>query len=76
VRRTTQSPKGLVVADDRREQSVRLAAMVGLVVEEMIERRRQRLFDGLRGDYGAVADRATEGLVVEAIDITADEDVL
>ena len=55
---------------------MRLAAMVGLVVEEMIERRRQRLLDGLRVDHGAIADDAVEVVAAQAGDVAADENVL
>ena len=46
---------------------MRLAAMVGLVVEEMRQRRRQRLLDGLRVDHGAIADDAVEVVGVEDV---------
>jgi hypothetical protein len=39
---------------------MRLAAMVRLVIEKMIERRGERLFDILRIDDGAIADRLRE----------------
>jgi hypothetical protein len=39
---------------------VRLAAMVRLVIEKMIERRSKRLLDILRIDNGAVSDRLRE----------------
>ena len=56
-----------VVAEDGGEQGVRLAAVVGLVVEEMVERRRQRLFDQLRVGDGLVAQRAGQPLLIEAV---------
>ena len=62
----------LLVADDRGQQCVRLAAVVGLVVEKMIERRRQRLFDVLRVDDGADSglfwSRSFVGRVCDEVD--------
>ena len=55
---------------------MRLAAVVGLVVEEMIERRRQRLLDLLRPHDGPVAERAGEVGLGQFLDIAADPLVL
>ena len=50
-------------------QGMGLAAMVGLVVEEMIECGRKLLLDIDRIDEGAKADGAGEVLVAQAFDI-------
>src|ERR1041384_6820829 len=50
----------LVVADDRRQQRMRLPAMVRLVIEEMVERGLKLLLDCLRIDESAEAERAGE----------------
>ena len=55
---------------------MRLATVMSLVVEEMIERRRQRLFDGLRVDERAVAYAADKIVVAQARDIAGDAGIL
>jgi len=42
----------------------------------MIERRHQRLLDGLRIDDRAVADGSVQGLVVEGVDVAVDKNIL
>src|SRR5690606_5927505 len=67
----------LVVAEDGGEQSMRLAAVMGLVIEKVIERRRQRLLDGfLRGGECLIAQRPRQLLLIESVDVAIDEDVL
>ena len=45
-----------VVAEHLADQCVGLATMVGLMIEEMVERRREYLLDVLRIDKGPVSD--------------------
>ena len=67
--------RGVLAAGDG-EQRVRLAAMVGLVVEEMRQRRRQRLGDVGRPGDRAVAEGAGEVGLAQAVDIGDDALVL
>jgi len=46
-----------VIAQHAADQRVGLAAMMGLMIKEMIERWREYLFDILRIDEGTISDR-------------------
>ena len=46
------------VADERRQEAVHLAAVMRLVIEKMIKRQRQRVFDLERVSDGAIAQHA------------------
>ena len=49
--------------------------MVSLVIEKMVERRGKYLFDILRIDDGAVADRLGKIVVVQGADILMDTSI-
>src|SRR5260221_229418 len=63
-------------AGDRGQQGMRLAAMVGLMVEEMVECRRKLLLHVDRIGDGPVAEPAGEVSVSERIGIAQDAFVL
>src|SRR5579884_3239315 len=65
-----------LVADRGREQGMGLAAVMGLVVEEVVERKGERLLDILRTHEGAIADRGGQIRLVERVDIVGDTPVL
>jgi hypothetical protein len=46
------------------------------VIEEMVKRWRQRLFDGLRIDTGAIANRRGQSLIIEIVYVAIDKNVL
>src|SRR5262245_54086965 len=51
---------------------MRLAAVMRLVIEEMVERRGERLLDVLRVDDGTEADRFSEIVLGQCADIVPD----
>src|SRR5690606_31518381 len=63
------------VAPQAAQQTMHLSAVMGLVIEEMIQRRRQRLLDVNRIDDGAVAEVAGKIGVGQRSDVIDDAPV-
>src|SRR5262249_46239858 len=59
-----------------REQAMGLAAMMGLVIEKMVERRGKRLLDIARIADGPIGEPAREALLRQSIDVARDALVL
>src|SRR5579872_2080820 len=71
-----QQIEGRRLAGEPGQQAMGLAAMMGLMVEEMQQERRQPLFDLRRTPGAAIADRPGKPCLVECIDIGDDAGVL
>jgi hypothetical protein len=65
-----------LIADDAAQQGMSLAAMMGLVVEEMGKCGRKLLFDRCRIDEGAVANSTFKIVLAQAFDLAADARIL